>query len=837
MSKELPIIYPTRHSETPWRLTGPPLTMRGEHAARRLGERLWRLTFAKMFVVIALTLFSMAPALAAQEQVLADNPSADKVAPAPLSLQQKTDAVQVRLNKIRGRVALLPSEEAGVPPEAMAGEWTQYKRLLNQLVNSYESHIDSLNKLKSIRVSRQDFQDKSSVWQGFPEPGPYSVDFVDDLWRKLQAKNQEIKSVRLELDMFSGLLEAQRVSLTNSGQTLRQAKEALQTAATGGLARARWLMELSELRNLYDQARMAALDTEREYHQDMLAYRIDERTLLQRQAFAASRVSPLSKEDLDARLANLDQLQHNLEQETLQALENDRAIQSQLIQTRTHLREALERSTMPSGDAAEIQPSDIQRLQQELDTLTIEAQASASNINVLRLLAEAVVGRRHLWDLRYRIEHTEDIKTLDDARVDIQQNINRLGLRHEYLRSNLDLARRRLEDQQKRLSGWKPEYGDYALGQRQWLAYSREETALRRVVAETDNLDATVNSLQELLQWRHDKSGLTDRLQGFYAKNLDLAAALWDFELLTIEDKTVLEGQEVINKSSVTVGKILHVLLILGIGFWLTGWIANYGGELVKRRRPGRESSGLLGLRLFSLLMAVGLIIIALVRVHIPLTVFTFFGGALAIGIGFGAQNIINNYISGLILLAERTIKLGDIVEVDSVLSRVTKIGSRCCQVHRFDGIDMLIPNSSFLEKNVTNWTLSDQHLRCTVTVGIAYGSPARSALALVERAAADHPQVLKDPAPDVYLQEFADNALSFRLDFWVDLAVQPNRYRVMSDVRLHIEELFVQNGIVIAFPQRDVHLDLTNPVKVELTTAPSGSRRELKKDLDGTQP
>ena len=72
----------------------------------------------------------------AQEQVLADNPSADKVAPAPLSLQQKTDAVQVRLNKIRGRVALLPSEEAGAPPEAMAGEWTQYKRLLNQLVNT-----------------------------------------------------------------------------------------------------------------------------------------------------------------------------------------------------------------------------------------------------------------------------------------------------------------------------------------------------------------------------------------------------------------------------------------------------------------------------------------------------------------------------------------------------------------------------------------------------------------------------------------------------------------------------------------------------------------------------
>ena len=313
--------------------------------------------------------------------------------------------------------------------------------------------------------------------------------------------------------------------------------------------------------------------------------------------------------------------------------------------------------------------------------------------------------------------------------------------------------------------------------------------------------------------------------------------ALWDFELLTIEDKIVLEGQEVVNKSSVTVGKILHVLLILGIGFWLTAWIANYGGQLVKRRLPGRESAGLLGLRLFSVFMAVGLIIVALVRVHIPLTVFTFFGGALAIGIGFGAQNIINNFMSGLILLAERTIKLGDLVEVDGILSRVTKIGSRCCQVHRFDGIDMLIPNSSFLEKNVTNWTLSDQHLRCTVTVGIAYSTPARIALALVGQAAAEHPQTLENPAPAVYLDEFGDNAIKLRIDFWIDLVVQPNRYRIMSDVRLHIEELFAQNGIVIAFPQRDVHLDLANPVKVELTTATSGVLREIKKDLDGTQP
>jgi hypothetical protein len=183
MNKKLPIIYLAWHSETPWRLPGLSPTVGGEHAARRFGERLRGLTFAKVFMALILTLFSMAPALLAQEQVIADKPTVDKAASAPLTIQQRTEAVQARLDKIRSRLALLPSEEAGAPPEAMTNEWTEYRRLLNLLVNTYESHIDSLNKLKSIRDSRQDFQEKSSAWQGFPERGPYSIVFVDDLWR------------------------------------------------------------------------------------------------------------------------------------------------------------------------------------------------------------------------------------------------------------------------------------------------------------------------------------------------------------------------------------------------------------------------------------------------------------------------------------------------------------------------------------------------------------------------------------------------------------------------------------------------------------------------------
>lgn len=118
-----------------------------------------------------------------------------------------------------------------------------------------------------------------------------------------------------------------------------------------------------------------------------------------------------------------------------------------------------------------------------------------------------------------------------------------------------------------------------------------------------------------------------------------------------------------------------------------------------------------------------GLIVFALITVNIPLMVFAFLGGALAIAAGFGAQNILNNFISGLILLLERPIKVGDIVEVEGIRGQIANIGGRCCQVRRFDGIDILIPNSSFLEKNVANWTLSDQQLRFTITLAAAYGS------------------------------------------------------------------------------------------------------------------
>src|SRR5262249_21743029 len=174
----------------------------------------------------------------------------------------------------------------------------------------------------------------------------------------------------------------------------------------------------------------------------------------------------------------------------------------------------------------------------------------------------------------------------------------------------------------------------------------------------------------------------------------------------------------------------------------------------------------------------------------------------------------INNFISGVILICERSIRVGDIVEVDDQRGKVVRLGFRNSLVARGDGIEVLVPNSQFLEKKVVNWTLSNDLVRYAVSVGVAYGAPLTKVTELIGQAAAEHLHVIKDPAPEVLLEDFGDNALVFSLQFWMRLSPTVNGGKVRSELRLRINELFQRSGISIAFPQRDIHLDTTRPLE-----------------------
>jgi len=221
--------------------------------------------------------------------------------------------------------------------------------------------------------------------------------------------------------------------------------------------------------------------------------------------------------------------------------------------------------------------------------------------------------------------------------------------------------------------------------------------------------------------------------------------------------------------------------------------------------------------RVFFYTVLIVLFITALGMLRIPITALAFISGAIAIGIGFGAQNIINNLISGWILMSERPVRIGDFVEIDNNRGVVETIGNRSTRIRRIDGVHLLVPNSQMLERMVVNWTLVDRKFRTSVRVGVAYGSPVRLVEKLFHQAVNEQAEVLRAPAPTVIFEDFGDNALVFEAFFWCESTGEKGLREIRSDIRFRIDELFNANSLVIAFPQRDVHLYSHTPIEVTL--------------------
>jgi potassium efflux system protein len=199
-------------------------------------------------------------------------------------------------------------------------------------------------------------------------------------------------------------------------------------------------------------------------------------------------------------------------------------------------------------------------------------------------------------------------------------------------------------------------------------------------------------------------------------------------------------------------------------------------------------------------------------------------GAALGVGIGFGLQEIVANFISGLILLAERPVRVGDLITVGDASGRVERIRIRATTIRDFEQKELLIPNKELITGRLLNWTLSDARTRILIQVGIAYGSNVDRAMEILLDLARNDERVLKEPAPGVVFDDFGDNSLI--LAFRVFVGTLDDRLPVMTDMRRNILRRFAEEGITIAFPQRDMHFDADQPLRISLERSPpSGSK------------
>lgn len=201
---------------------------------------------------------------------------------------------------------------------------------------------------------------------------------------------------------------------------------------------------------------------------------------------------------------------------------------------------------------------------------------------------------------------------------------------------------------------------------------------------------------------------------------------------------------------------------------------------------------------------------------NIPMTTFAFLGGALAIGIGFGSQNILNNFISGIILLLERPVKIGDILEIDGTRGTVRSIGMRCTKIQSFNNISMLIPNSKLLENKVVNLTLDDQAIRREIDIGCSYRVAPKKVIKILEGVILSNPDIEKDPKPYVAFDSFGDSSLNYKIFFWANLNGARKVTLIESDIKSEIYDVLERNHISIPFPQRDVHIHHTKEEDTE---------------------
>ena len=288
----------------------------------------------------------------------------------------------------------------------------------------------------------------------------------------------------------------------------------------------------------------------------------------------------------------------------------------------------------------------------------------------------------------------------------------------------------------------------------------------------------------------------------------DQVLGLWDRILHVLEYTLFTLGETHFN--------VLTLLYLVGATVVLI-WFSNRARRILVKRillryNVNRGLSESIGMITRYVILIIGLIVI-LTSAGVNLSSLSILAGALGIGIGFGLQNIANNFISGVIILLENPIKVGDRIQVGEIHGNVSEIKARATVVNTNDNIDIIVPNSEFINSQVINWSLNDRNVRIKLPVGVSYSEKPNRIKQLLLEIAEDMDGVLPDPAPEVWFVNYGESSIDFELVFWTKSFIETPQV-LKSNLYYAIFEKFDKEGVEIPFPQRDIHIrtDQTRP-------------------------
>lgn len=709
------------------------------------------------------------------------------VAAAPEKAEPTMETVSARRAALQKEIATARAELAKLPD----GKWddtalwlTQETALLERIDNLYVEQQRTLQHAADLRRESLEVEERMKSRRP-PEAilkPPFGVQLLDQLYAERDYLEQARGWLKMDVANATEALRDARDGLNEKARARRTAREALDKAPDRAKAQ-------SELRLAELDARLAE-ETVQLREKALRTLKLQQSLLEPKHALLQPSFDWLrshlviAEEEVAAAQARREKRQAELDA-AISVAKSDADRASRLVV-------AAERRTSVDTGSEELgsRRADRQTINRTLGILAAQRERLEETDKVVDLRRHVLAGGATLVEMRgwdrgnrtalHRLEKEREVqfKELVRGRQELQD-----------LQSRLTRATGVEErgpvwviDRVKRLTAW--------------------VALIDRELGDLDALRTERLRLKEELGTHVGTFSWSDGL-GFVRRRLSEA---WNYEVFTVQDQPV------------RVKTILAVILVMGIGHRLARWVSELIGRTVFGRfgmNVGRRAAWQT-LSFYALFLLVMLASFNLF--HLSLTQFSVVSGALAVGLGFGSQNLLSNFISGIILLIERPVNQGDVIEINGEQVTVEKVGPRSTIVRSADNTHIIVPNSRLLEQPVTNWTLSDDVVRRKLRIGVAHGSSSREVHRLLRDVVTGLQTTHLAGTPGVTFCDFGENALIFEVQFWSSVR---DRLDTETELRHRIAEAFAKAGVVLAFAQRDVHLDTNKPIQIEFTAPP----------------
>jgi small-conductance mechanosensitive channel len=714
-----------------------------------------------------------------------------------------SDRIESRLKEIRELLKVAEAAESEQRASQLGTTLPALKERnahLKNLSAVYMRILTSLNKQSSLRKEEESLgqASKSERESLISESPPFSLTVYERYLDRLNEATQDKESAITMSAFYKRHVEDTLAEVDRAKKQLRLLKEDVESYGTKEVPSSlNWKYEFASVER---ELKEATLDLARiGYKNTLTVKRLEELKIdiARKQVQWIKERLTFDQDDLKKRLESVDEREQVLEERIASLRKEKISVDDKLVEAQRAFDEAQNAGELVKEQAeAYLKAREAWRdtYQRVLDQSEMQMQIMSRE--------------KQLWQNRYSLIRNEtEGAELDSWRKEANSFIARAERGLEVMQNYQTNLQSQIASLNSRLSdeNLDPVVREHTENRLQAIQKSTERDL--EFVSSVLGLRELDQRLIDEISEKKKTIPVTEKLRGLG----NWIQSLWEFELWVLDDR------------GVTVRKVVVALVIFMIGLFLARVVTRFiRKRLSSSDRFDQTAASAVEKVLYYFTLLI-LLLFALRTVNIPLTVFTVFGGAIAIGLGFGAQNLLNNFISGFILMIERPVKIGDLIQVENHYGVIEEIGSRCTRIRTAANIHILVPNSSFLEKNIINWTLADKKIRTNISVGVVYGSDTRKVKKLMLKAAGDHGKVLKDPEPYVIFNDFGDNALIFEIYFWISIQRLMDRRVIESDLRFIIDELFREAGIVIAFPQRDIHIDATKPLDLRIVKDQEG--------------